>query len=152
MTLGAHSLPQMRPDYAVFDPEHQIRLVVETKAVRGLDSKAVAELGATRRWGTTPALLATPEGIFFWQEGTPLGHPPSCTLDAVPLLSRYLTAIQTGTRLDPQIFEWAVGSWLEDLLAGDPQPVSLDALGSWLTALPPGSTLVREALLREGSW
>lgn len=147
MTLGAYSLPQIRPDYAVFDPDRRLRLIVETKAVRGMDAAGAAELQASRRWGDAPALLATPGGIFFWQEGTPPGHPPSSTLDAAPLLSRYLTAVQANTRLDPQIFEWAVGFWLEDLLAGDPQPAPLGGLGDWLASLPPGSTLVRE-----GAW
>jgi len=45
------------------------------------------------------------------------------------------------------VFEWAIGSWLEDLLAGEVLPTSAGPLAALFSQLGPNARLERELWL-----
>lgn len=145
MGFAVLSSPPAQADYALFAPEGRLLLRVVATIRRSTNATWAIDWRADHHLAGVPVLLATPEHLFGWRADAPVEQAPDLTLNAVPLLSPYLTAIATGARLDPQVFEWVVGSWLQDVLAGDPQPIELEHLGDWLRSFPRGATLVHTA-------
>lgn len=141
--------PSPRVDAALVAPGGRWLLLVETKAQRGLHAAWATSWRLGRSLPDVATMLVTPERIFGWKAQASPDQPPDLDLDAIPLLSPYLTAIATRGAIDPQVFEWVVDAWLRDVLAGDPQPDDLGGWGSWLRTFPAGTALVREPLLHE---
>lgn len=142
MGSPAASLDDLGTDYAILSPEGKLLLRLEVKARRKADLPWVIGWRRTHHVEAAPTLLVTPEHIFGWRADASPEQPPDIIVGSIPLLSPYLTAIATGARLDPQVFEWVVGSWLQDVLAGSSPDTDLGALGAWFRALPSGSKLV----------
>lgn len=138
-------LLDLRADGALVAPGGRLLLLVETKVRRGLDAAWAASWRQQRSVPGVALMLATPDRIFGWKADAHPHQPPDLQLDAVPLLSPYLTAIATQGTIDPQVFEWAVESWLSDVLAGDPQPGHLGGWEPWFRALPAGTAFQRGA-------
>lgn len=134
---------------AVRDDRGRVALLVVVKARRGADGAWAAEWRAFFLDGLPPPtrdtgmLLATPDALFYWAPGAATADPPIARIEAAPLLSPYLSSIATGERVDPLVFEWAVSSWLEDLLAGDPLPIQAAPLAALLSQLGPGARVDR---------
>lgn len=142
MGSPAASLADFGTDYAILAPGGQLLLRLEVKARRKADPSWAIAWRRTHHVETVPTLLVTPERIFGWRADAPAEQPPDFVIDSIPLLSPYLTAIATGGHLDPQVFEWVVGSWLQDVLAGSSPDADLGALGAWFRDLPRDSKLV----------
>ncbi len=74
-------------------------------------------------------LLVTPDCVFYWPHGTSMERESPVAFNAAPELKAYLTAIGTDQRVDPQVFESVVVSWLRDLADGErPVPAPLTDL------------------------
>lgn len=142
MGAPAISLEDLGTDYAILSPEGKVLLRLEVKARRKTDLPWAIAWRRNHHVEAAQTLLVTPEHVFGWRADAPPEQPPDFTVDSVPLLSPYLTAIATGDRLDPQVFEWVVGSWLQDVLAGTAPETDLGALGDWIRELPRDSKLV----------
>jgi hypothetical protein len=144
MGLAALSSSPTQDDYAFFAPGGRLLLRIEVKAKRDGSVTWATAWRRDHHLDGVPVMLATPEQLFCWSAQAPIDQTPDLVLDAVLLLSRYLTAITTGERIAPQVFKWVVGSWLQDVLAGDPQPVELGELGAWIRSFPRDTSLVSE--------
>ncbi len=142
MGSTAPSLADSGTDYAILSPEGKLLLRLEVKARRKADPPWAVAWRRNHHVEAVPTLLVTPERIYGWRAGASPEQTPDLVVDSIPLLSPYLTAIATGGRLDPQVFEWVVGSWLQDVLAGASADSDIGVLGSLFQDLPRGSKLV----------
>ena len=139
-------------DFAVFDGSGRALLLVEAKSRRSVGDAWATEWRASALEGAPAArepatLLATPDSLFYWAPGVTSRGAPTARVDAAALLTPYLSSVQTQERVDPMVFEWAIGSWLEDLLAGETLPTSAGPLAALFSQLGPNARLEREPWL-----
>jgi hypothetical protein len=152
MQAAASHTNGRRFDFAIFDGSGRALLLVETKSRRDVDDAWAAEWRALVLEGAPAAhepatLLATPDTLFYWAPGVTSWGAPTARVDATSLLAPYLSSVQTQARVDPMVFEWAIGSWLEDLLAGEALPASAGPLAALFSQLGPNARLERELWL-----
>ncbi len=122
----------LQADFAVYDPDGQLVLIVETKS----------KLDTSRRWATQMRrnilahrllpnapflLLALPNRLYLWKKsGTMPGLvEPDYEVDASPFFQPYYEKAQVSPQhLSGQSFALIVASWLNELLQGI-QPANL---------------------------
>lgn len=152
MHASASHPPAGRVDFLVRKEDGRIEILVEAKSRRRAARHWAIEwrdwyLRAYRSGGDPAMLLATPDLIFYWPAGLGIGAEP-ILIDARPQFEPFLSSVATGDRIDPAVFESAVGAWLEAVLSGDAHPATGTELDRLLAELRSRAHVVREASVR----
>ena len=131
------------PDFAVYSADRQLQLVVEVKSTPKTDlawaMKMRRNLLQHQVLPTAPYfLLALPDHLYLWASGgEDVTRQPDFQADTRDVLQRYMPpgAGSAQQILSGPALEWLIGSWLNDLTQGVPDPSdALHPETDWLRA------------------
>ena len=130
-------------DFAAYDREGRVVLLVEAKSRRGTSEHWAAQLRRNMlAHGILPwakyFLIATPERMYLWKQEhpNPGDVPPEFTIDAAKIFQPYFQKLhQEPSNIGPEAFELLVLTWLTDIARSGEHNLKQDTSSPWLSEL-----------------
>src|SRR5712671_5844708 len=117
--MSPASQGRFRYDFAVYDSQGRLSVLVEAKRRFGTDPSWAREWHAStvkrmNRPVEASVVLFAADRVYVWRPGADEAAQPDSTFEAGPWLAPYFTRLKIpANEVDPRVFEAIVGLWLQ---------------------------------------